>query len=74
MKTIKQWLNTLPSPYREQALTNTNKDVLKENPSIPDLECALLSSFVWSKSPEGKLYWSNLVRELRKQNTKTKIK
>lgn len=58
MKTIREWLNELPEPYRTQALNNTTKYNLdKEKKSLSD---ALLGAFFWFDSPEHFSYWGNL--------------
>jgi hypothetical protein len=53
MKTIKEWLETLPEPYRSQALKN-GIDMGKERSSLFK---AINSAFVWSNSKEGFDYW-----------------
>lgn len=60
-KTIKQWLNELPEPYRSQALENTlnqsgEKRLKINQPSIKD---ALSAGFIWKDSPkeQGHDYW-----------------
>jgi hypothetical protein len=60
-KTIKEWLETLPEPYRTQALENT-KDLAPNRlteytSSLPD---ALFCAFAWGKSPEGNEYWTEV--------------
>lgn len=63
MKTIKKWLETLPEPYRSQALKNFENDHdYKEyiNESRSELSSALNWAFHWDQTPEGKEYWSKL--------------
>lgn len=55
MKTIKEWLEELPEPYRTQSINNTPKKVLEVYKQ--SLEKALLASFVWKNSKEGHGYW-----------------
>ena len=55
MKTIKEWLEELPEPYRTQAINNTSEqNSLKLKSSLSD---AIYSAFAWSKTPEGLQYW-----------------
>lgn len=58
MKTIREWLEELPEPYRSQAFRNTpciNTDLY-----APSLKYAIVRAFVWHKSPEGFEYWEKL--------------
>lgn len=58
MKTIREWLEELPQPYRGQALANMrpqNKDI-EEN----TLQDGLQGAFVWSKTKEGRRYWQKV--------------
>lgn len=58
LKTIKEWLETLPEPYRGQALANClpamGHDVTES------LEESLFAGFAWSESPEGYSYWEKV--------------
>jgi len=54
MKTIKQWLNTMPQPFRGQAKKNAYSFLLHLH--VDSLEKAL-SSFIWDLSIEGHDYW-----------------
>ena len=55
MKTIKQWLQTLPLPYREQSLKNLNKK--EGSKKVKSLGSALLWAFDWEMSEQGLSYW-----------------
>lgn len=62
-KTIEQWFNELPEPYRSQALENTlnqwgEKRLKVHESSIKD---ALLGGFIWKDTPkeQGQDYWRN---------------
>lgn len=58
MKTIEEYLNELPQPYKQQALINMEAE---EATSLEkDLKDALQFAFVWKESPEGFDYWDNL--------------
>ena len=57
MKTILEHLETLPEPYRTQAiencknLSNTSKD------RTNNVMSAIVMAFDWAESPEGSGYW-----------------
>lgn len=68
MKTIRQWFEELPEPYREKAIRNMEEQVLTHKHIYPDnkvydQETALYSGFVWSSTEEGIEYWSDVVRK-----------
>lgn len=55
MKTIQEWLQELPEPYRSKALKNANPcNIRLERPS---LALAIRAAFIWEDSPEGAEYW-----------------
>ena len=58
MKTIIDYLNTLPEPYKTQAINNTGDKNL--NRKVKSLNEALMSAFPWQGSPEGYRYWFQL--------------
>jgi len=62
MKTVKEWLEELPEPYRSQALKNTRDSdgKLEVKSLVTALECA----FLWMLSPQGYHYWSELSKTL----------
>lgn len=62
MKTIKQWLNELPEPYRSQALENADTNVLNSK-GISLIGC-LMEAFNWHKSTQGFEYWYKLIKSL----------
>jgi len=62
MKTIYEHLQELPSPYREQAIQNTERDLSKEASSTLKNELAML--FLWHYSNEGYEYWANFTKKL----------
>ena len=61
-KKIKDWLNCLNNPYKQQAITNLNTSVkeIKVN-SISD---ALAIGFQWEYSKEGFEYWEQVYERL----------
>lgn len=77
-KTIKEWLESLPEPYKTQALLNleqTEKDEAEEDgvristaPSkilVSRLSDAISQAFIWSATAEGMEYWGNLVKAVK---------
>lgn len=65
MKTIREWLEELPEPYRTQALENVNE----HDPQIIDTseqtaKKALSGAFVWMFTEQGERYWFDLYRTL----------
>lgn len=61
MKTIKEWLEELPEPYRSKALGYC------DNPTLyslsHSLEGTLLRAFTWDDTAEGPKYWERVSRE-----------
>ena len=51
-------LQTLPSPYREQAIENNSEECLQSTECKNILE-ALEDGFSWMYSPQGFEYWDN---------------
>lgn len=58
MKTIKEWFETLPDPYKTQALENSIQLTGKKVPSL----VGALNSFIWSDTPQGREYWTQVKR------------
>lgn len=58
MKTVKEWLEELPEPYRTQALEQTDNSHLKKTEDT--MYSTLLGIFAWSDSREGAEYWRQL--------------
>lgn len=59
---IKTWLGKLNEPERSKALKNISPGYANE--LVDDLKDAVLSGFLWSKTPEGFNYWSDIYGEL----------
>jgi hypothetical protein len=55
MKTIREWLETLPDGYRERALAN-----LKKDGPANSLYGALETGFQWIDTTEGFDFWCDL--------------
>lgn len=67
MKTIREWLEELPEPYRTQALENVNEHdpkIIDELPSEQTAKKALSGAFVWMFTEQGERYWFDLYRTL----------
>lgn len=63
MKTIKEWLQTLPEPYRGLALFNLKTvPMAVGRAAVPmrSLADALFDAFFWDESPEGNTFWSEV--------------
>lgn len=59
MKTIREWLELLPEPYKGQALENADSpDTLYL--VTGDVAEAISAAFVWEHTPEGYAYWAEL--------------
>lgn len=63
MKTIKEWLEELPEPYRSQALKNVHKHLLTAKDE--SLSEALNGAFTWKNTPQGHDYWMDLRDKLK---------
>lgn len=65
--TIRQHLETLPSPYREWALENMEKDPDRDYCFDPheDVLDALLDAFTWGGSPQGDKFWDMVYSSLK---------
>jgi len=61
-KTIREWLEELPEPYRSQAMENMIKKA--EGLKKPSFQIALTNAFVWELSKQGGDYWRKLYNRL----------
>lgn len=61
-KTIREWLETLPEPYRSDALGNAPKSVL--HITYRCLDHAISGAFLWSRTPQGYCYWESIGKGL----------
>lgn len=57
MKTIREWLEELPEPYREQALGYCDAELLSR--TVEDFLMAI-NSFTWEDTKEGTQYWQGV--------------
>lgn len=62
MKTIEQWLNELPEPYRSQAFENCGQRLLSLEES--SFKYALATAFIWELTTQGHEYWRELANNL----------
>jgi methionine synthase II (cobalamin-independent) len=62
MKTILQHLETLPEPYRTQAIENVD-EAIKDLEEV-DLKESLHGAFMWNNSNQGYRYWLDLFNSL----------
>lgn len=62
-KTIREWAEELPEEEKEQFLKNLQNHYKERSKGIlnmiqPSLSDAIMSGFLWVKSPEGSNYWN----------------
>ena len=75
MKTIKQWIETLPEPYRNLALNNTSQEILNDKDYCASLRDALLNAFSWEETDKGANFWSTVSRSVfTEMETKEDVK
>jgi len=67
MKTVEQWLNELPEPYRTQALEQTDNSHLKKTERT--MYDTLMGIFPWCDSHEGAEYWRQLSEVYKKHES-----
>lgn len=70
MKTIREHLETLPEPYRSQALKQTPEYRLNEETT--SVKSAIANAFSWMKSEEGRSYWDSLFTMLNRGQVELK--
>jgi hypothetical protein len=62
-KTVRQWFETLPEPYRSNAIRNSMRIILDSiEPTISDAICC---SFDWEKSIQGFDYWDFVYQKIK---------
>ena len=63
-KTIEQWFQELPEPYRTQTLENCEKqstiDWNAADATCDKLSDAVALGFLWQDTPEGEEYWQEV--------------
>lgn len=68
-KPIREWLEELPEPYREQALHNVeeygNRELYNIDTAAPvdNMSTALMCAFFFAESPEGSTYWIDFINK-----------
>jgi hypothetical protein len=63
MKTVLEHFETLPEPYRTQAIENC-KDQGNEGLKVENLDEAFSDGFVWSRSKQGYDHWDDFYDSL----------
>lgn len=63
MKTIKEWIEELPEPYRTRSIENTEDELLLER--VESLKRAVKCAFVWRNSTQGHQYWEDFYDTLK---------
>lgn len=61
--TIIEHLNTLPEPYKSEALVNFKNNpryLVKKDIKVPYLGQAIDLAFCWDETPQGHTYWQVL--------------
>lgn len=60
-KTVREWLEELPEPYRSQAMDNLVKYPLPKSRTLfSNIGDALLYGFDWDLTPQGFSYWHRI--------------
>ena len=57
MKTIIEYLETLPEPYRTQAIENCKVFPDTRNDRAESTAAAIIKAFDWSETKQGYGYW-----------------
>lgn len=65
MKTVRQHFESLPEPYRQQAIDNTSKYYLEYEELSLDL--ALKRCFIWDNTEQGFDYWNEFYNNMYRQ-------
>ena len=63
MKTVEEWLATLPEPYRARALANLRTSPRSSgvaSATTPALHWAVNDAFTWDGTQEGGDYWNDV--------------
>ena len=68
-KTIEQWFQELPEPYKTLAITNAAKQSTlnfnKEDVNCNKLSDAIAIGFLWQETLEGESYWEEVYDTLK---------
>lgn len=61
MLTIRDHLNSLPEPYRSEALEVVKEQDCEDRLELkrPNISASLYSAFTWYKTPQRFYYWYN---------------
>lgn len=61
--TIIEHLNTLPEPYKSEALINLKNNpryLVRKDIKVPYLGQAIDFAFCWDRTPQGDKYWRDI--------------
>ena len=72
MKTIEEWFNMLPEPYRTEALSNTSDYIL--DTTDESFDDAIYGAFKWDDTRQGHDYWLNVVTKIKRKIIKLNTK
>lgn len=77
-KTIREWLDELPEPYKTQAIENwKNRDVRiwdhEPNIKFDSLMDAISDAFEWGNTEQGYAYWADFYDKKYKQTSKIRV-
>lgn len=68
MKTIYEWIYTLPPEQKEKALHNmSHHPFMSPTKYVSSLKMALLHAFIWGAGQEGVKYWSDIYHDRNKE-------
>ncbi len=59
-KTMLEWLNELPEPYKTKAINNTHKRL--QQMQILNMKHAIGSAFMWANTDERYDYWKQIFK------------
>ena len=62
MKTAREWFKELPDDIEKMAVENAESAnyPITDEPAFHSLSHALSGSFIWSITPQGHAFWSNV--------------
>ena len=61
-KTLQQWFEEIPEPYRTQAIANIPDK--RKTQTYHSLADAVVMGFLWVDSPQGDEYWDEFWKSL----------
>lgn len=70
-KTLQEWYNELPEPYKSKAIEAGKLMLHHKEPSLMD---ALTAGFIFMDTPDGSEYWCKLCNEINEREAENAIK